>query len=129
MKKLKCNIHTVELGKKTYFVFVGVKNYRVIKVFVWRKKDNFFYLGNHKIDNHKAKMFTEGDRIDFHYVRQGGDKTTFEGLDRYHNEHPHEQEFNSLLPDLDKAVKYLNTLKLKEMKDYKKCINKIFNSK
>lgn len=125
---MKCNIHTIELGKKTYFVFVGVNNYRVHKVFVWKKKEAFFYLPNHKIDNRKAKMICNKDNtIDFYSIDKDGYKTTFHGLDRHQADMEHEVAFNSLLPDLDKAVLFVKGLNKKSLKDFKKCILLIFD--
>lgn len=125
---MKCNIHTIEIGKKTYFVIVGTFRYRVMKVFVWRRKHDLFYFPD-KIDNLKAEMIENDDQIDLIYWDHRGEKITYPGLSRFCNEpdRAHEKEFNSLLPNLDKAIEFAESLKLKRLEDWKYCVNKVFN--
>lgn len=125
---MRCNIHTILIGKKTYLVFIGMKNHRVYKVFIWRKKHDLFYLPEN-IDNLKAEMIENNNQIDLVYFDHRGEKNTYAGLSRFCNEpdRAHEKEFNSLLPNLDKAIEFAESLKLKRLEDWKYCVNKVFN--
>lgn len=121
MDRIKCRIHRYRIAKKMYYVFVGVKDFVPIKMFVWKIKDNNYFFIPSKV--YDAYMIINDDAtVDFEYHDRLGYRVHFERLDRYINNDYRASLNERLSVSVDDAYSFVLGMKQKKYSDWRFCV-------